>query len=543
MRLNALVGGALLALSVTAPVFAQQESRVIDRDKIVLLENPSNGFQIFGELIEVTEDTYKVRTSVGDMLIPAAQVICTGVACLEAPGNAPTATSSSTSSSEASFTIAGSDTIGAELMPLLIKGYAYAEGAVVASDEIGERIHLYRALAGGDASNVLFSTLVEDKGSSTGFEALLSGLAELAMSSRPVKSEEVAQFEAAGYGDLRSFEQEHTIGVDGLIVIVHPDNPVERLTLRQISDLLSGAITNWSDVGGPDMPVRVYSRDNNSGTYATIRGKFLAPFSAELASGATIVPGNGEMEQAVYDDPGGIGYSGIAFRGDTKAVQLVESCGLSVRPTAFSTKTGEYPLQRSLYVYTRNTALTPFAAGLLDFATSSEADPIIEKAGFIDFDVEEEEQDIAAAAVRAAIETNTSRGEVALMRELYIDLQEWNRLSSTFRFRIGSSELDNAALRDLDRLVEHLDEDAKPGTRVMLVGFTDSDGPLEANVRLGEERAEAVRDQLVGKLGPEVAAKIDIEVKSYGEVGPVACNDDFEGQRLNRRVEAWIREQ
>lgn len=495
----------------------------------VRLENPANGIFISGELLEFSNQVYMVRTAVGDIAVPADKVRCTSNEC-----------PSHTSFDAFDLTIAGSDTIGTELMPLLLKGYGFSMGGVARDEMIADRTRVLEVLRDGQSDERLFVAKVEDHGSSTGFTGLLSGAAEIGMSSRPAKPAEIDEFQNAGFGNLSSFEQEHSIAVDGLLIVVHPDNTVSDLTFEQISKLLSGQITNWAELGGPDLPVNVYSRDEKSGTFATISGRFLEPFTVALSVEANIVPGNAEMSEAVFSDPGAIGYVGFAFRGDTKAVGLMSSCGIAVDPSAFAAKTGEYPLQRQLYLYTRNQPLSPHAEALLEFTKSAAADEMIEKSGFLAFGIDAQNQDDLAATVRSTIEETESPSEAALLRELFIDLLEWERLSPTFRFRSGSTTLDNASRRDLARLRDFL-VTAEPGTIVQFVGFTDSDGPLEANLRLGQQRAESVYSELMAILSKEDIAHLEIGTKGYGEINPVACNDAFEGQRLNRRVETWIR--
>lgn len=495
----------------------------------VLLENPDRGIHLYGELLEVSQTSYVIRTAIGEIMVPSDQVNCVGDTC----------PSEGSQGNSADFSVAGSDTVGSELMPLLIKGYGFSIGSSVTKSNVGDRLHMFHARAADGAGEDTFSTIVEDHGSSTGFKALLAGEAEIGMSSRPAKSSEVAAFREAGFGNITSYEQEHAIAADGLLLVVHPNNPVEGLTVEQVSGLLSGRIKNWSDVGGLDQPVTVYSRDNNSGSFSAIKKRFLEPMSYELASDAAIVPGNAEMASSVAIDSGGIGYTGIAFKGDTKPISLISSCGIATVPSAFSAKAGEYPLSRQLYLYTRNAELSEHAKGLLDFATSSASDEMIEKSGFIPFGVTEQSQEATLQTIRKAIDASNSRNEVALLRELFVDAYAWHRLSSTFRFRSGSAVLDNAARRDLGRLHDHI-LTLGPNTKIMLVGFTDSDGPLEANLRLSQDRAEMVRRELMRLFVEGEKPQVEIQVKGYGEVNPVACNDSAEGQGKNRRVEAWI---
>ena len=508
----------LLLLSLLATPAAADPVQLVSHD---------GELSFSGDLKNFENNIYTIETAFGEVQVPSGLMVCIGEGCPPSGDG------------EADFTIKGSDTIGAELMPLLVRGYAESQGAVVDSSIVGERRALLTVLGNQGLGAPLFTALVEDLGSSTGFKGLLDRSADIGMSSRRVKGSEVEALAEAGLGDVLSFEQEHGIAVDGLLVVVHPDNPVDALTEDQISQLLSGEISNWSALGGPDLPVSVYSRDNNSGTFATIADRFLTPYDTTLSTRARIVAGNSEMSQSVFGDPGGIGYVGFAFKGDTKPLSLVSSCGIAAEATEFAARTGEYPLQRTLFLYTTSNPLPARAQGLLSYAKSPQADGIIEKSGFIGFSVDTREQGDTAHTIREAIDATESRQETALLRELYIDLLEWRRLSPTFRFQTGSSNLDNASRRDLQRLVSYLAESSDIA-EIALVGFTDTDGAFEANYSLGFSRAESVRDSIAAEAtgGFDPAA---VQIKSYGELNPVACNTDFAGQRLNRRVEVWVR--
>lgn len=492
------------------------------------LRTPDGKLSIIGELQSLEDGIYTLRTAIGEIQVPVDQMTCVSDNC---PTELTTAID---------FTIKGSDTVGVELMPLLVRGYAESLGAVVDVQPVAERLFSHTILGDQGRGEPLFTLLLEDLGSSTGFRGLLDQSAQIGMSSRRVRGSEVEEFALAGLGDLSSFEQEHSIAVDGLLMVVHPDNPVDALTEQQISDLLAGRITNWAEVGGQDQPVTVYSRNSNSGTYATIAERFLEPYSVELGPQTQILDGNVEISQSVFEDIGGFGYVGFAFQADTKAVGLLSSCGIASEASEFAAKTGEYPLQRTLFLYTTNAELPEPARELVDYAKSSQADGIVRKSGFIDFDVATREQTNTARDVRAALDATESRQEQAALRELYIDTLEWRRLSPTFRFQTGSAELDNASRRDLLRLTTFLAENPNVG-EVALVGFTDSAGSFDANRTLGFERANSVlatmQDQLAGSAFDTGA----VQLKSYGELNPVACNTDFAGQQLNRRVEVWVR--
>lgn len=495
----------------------------------IVLQGQEGGITLSGDLLEYSNGVYKIRTALGEFNIDEATVDCQGEACPEI------------NHESTDFSIAGSDTIGDELMPLLVRGQSEQNGHVVASAAGPEDSQMiYRAIAEEGLGETVFSVQIEDQGSSTGFQALLDGTAQIAMSSRRIKRKEVEAMRNAGLGDPLDFSQEHEIALDGLLLAVNPSNPVNGLNESQITSVLSGAITNWSEIGGEDIPITVYSRDEHSGTYSTIAARFLDPKGLTMVGSAITLDNNNDMSNAIFNDRSAFGYVGFGYKKDTKPLDIVLDCGISVRPSEFSARTGEYPLQRTLYLYTTHAELPENARKLISYASSHEADGVIKKSGFISFEIGSDSQEVAAANMRAHIDNVNSPSEANLMRELFIDMTDWERLSTTFHFKTGSSVLDNHSQRDLIRMVEYL-EGLPDGTEVSLVGYTDSDGNFEANRALSVGRAAALEEQVFSVALRSDLQHVNISLKGFGELNPVGCNDDFAGQRMNRRVEVWVR--
>ncbi|NSX54103.1 phosphate ABC transporter substrate-binding/OmpA family protein [Parasulfitobacter algicola] len=483
-----------------------------------------------GTLLRYEDGYYVIKTSLGQMTVNSAMVECTGDACPKTDGI------------DANFRIAGSDTIGIELMPLLIKGMAAQNGTAVGNERSqGGHLSTMTAVKDNGRGDKDFTAVVEARGSSSGFQALLSETADLAMSSRPIKSEEHQALLNAGAGDMRSRAQEHVIAADGIIISLNPENPVDQLTEAEIAALLSGRITNWRQVGGEDVPVKVYTRNGQSGTSEMIKSRFLNPQNASFARSSKVVLGNAEMAEGIFLDKGAIGYLSAGYDTDTKPVAITSRCGITTMPSEFTIKTEEYPLQRRLYVYHRNGELPQTVKALLSYTSSDAAAGSIEKAGFVSWNIVQQSQQDIAQALRSQITDTQSPTEQNLARALYIDLLEWDRLSSTFRFQTGSSILDNLSQQKLVRLANYI-VNLPAGSEITLTGFTDSDGAFNANQRLSEGRAMSVREQLEVLLkGTDVLDRVKINVKGYGPLNAVACNDDYLAQGLNRRVEVWVR--
>src|SRR5690606_2405659 len=192
--------------------------------------------------------------------------------------------------------IQGSNTIGAALAPALVEGLLRKQGfdALVRQPgaEENELILLARTPDGQQVRMTIAA-----HGSSTGFRALREGRADLAAASRPARDSEVQAL--AGRSDLRSAVAEQVIAIDGLAIIVHPTNPLRSLTIDQLAALFSGKLRNWRQVGGEDAPVRLYARDDRSGTFDTFNELVLAPRGDALAATAQRFESNDRLAEAV----------------------------------------------------------------------------------------------------------------------------------------------------------------------------------------------------------------------------------------------------
>ncbi len=210
-------------------------------------------------------------------------------------------------------------------------------------------------------------------GSGSGAAAAANGTADIGMLSRDLKTSEV---------ELGL--EEYVIGVDGIAVIVSADAGVTNLTLEQVAQIYSGEITNWSEVGGNDLAINVFVREDGSGTrdgfetaLENVDSDFelLTDYAGEFASTNAILSG---VEAA----SGAIGYISVGY---TSSVDSSEATILSidgVSATVENVKSGDYPIQRNLVLATLGEA-TGAAANLIDWILSSEGQAIIAEEGYI----------------------------------------------------------------------------------------------------------------------------------------------------------------
>lgn len=494
-----------------------------------------------GRLTEVTPDRLTVQGGGGGYTISRSTV-----QAIEVLNSAPrpqrataTATGAASLPDGGEFRIHGSNTMGAQMVPNLVEAYGQAAGlgGVQVTPGQGEE---ERKIALGEAETSRAITVeLHAHGTGTAFTSLISKSADLGMASRPVNDKEREAVMAAGLGDLRSPSQEHVVGLDGLSVVVNPANPVATLTLTQLGSIFTGALTDWSQVGGPPGRIQVYARDVKSGTYDTFNELVLR--RRRMVAGARNFESSAELSDEVSRDPNGIGFIGFAYIRATRALTVSQSCGLAVPTEPFTVRTEEYPLARRLFIYNPAQTVRP-AEAFLTFVRSAQAQPVVAAAGFINLMPELATVSYSEFRKRNAPENSTNpdaRPETpqsqAIVQGLRALFSEAQRLSITFRFQTNSSALDTRGEADIDRLLTWSREPANANRQVVLVGYSSSVGSFDQNVALSRGRADGLarRLQAAGlRIGSVVGA---------GPVAAVACNSDDHGQALNRRVEVWTK--
>lgn len=213
-------------------------------------------------------------------------------------------------------------------------------------------------------------------GSGTGIAALINGTTDICQASRAMKDEERAQLE-------KRFGQspvETVVARDGIAIYANEACPVAELSFAQLKGIYAGAITNWKAVGGPDAPIVVYGRENSSGTYVYFKEHVLE--GADFAAAVQTLPGTAAVVNAVAKEPNGIGYGGAAYAAGVKEIAVRrDSTGAAIRPSRESVLSGEYPISRPLYFYTRS-APVGLAKEFVDFALSDAGQKLVEEVGY-----------------------------------------------------------------------------------------------------------------------------------------------------------------
>ncbi|MFJ4607618.1 substrate-binding domain-containing protein [Pseudomonas atacamensis] len=411
--------------------------------------------------------------------------------------------------------IQGSNTIGAELGPALVEGLLQEQGLLKIHRETPDTANEQR-IVGQTAQGQRVIIEVAAHGSSTGFTALKNVSADLAASSREIKDSELLALQTLG--NLKSPAAEQVIAIDGLAIILNPANPLEQLNTEQLARIFAGEVKTWEELGSRGGAIHLYARDDQSGTYDTFKELVLSRRGKSLSSAAKRFESSEQLSDAVSADPQGIGFIGLPYVRQAKAVAIADGASQAMLPLNSLIATEDYPLSRRLFFYLPPDTQNQWAQALATFAQSPEGQAIVATSGFVS-------QTVQAMSVAPN----------ALMPEGYQSLSRHaQRLTVNFRFAEGSASLDNKARQDLARVLDYIKRHGKTERAVTLVGFGDlKDDPARADL-LSKLRAMAVRRELV-KNGVVMR-----EVRGFGALMPVATNSADEGRIKNRRVEVWV---
>lgn len=490
MRLVSCCAAIIAALSVPSLSLAQD----------VTLTARDGGLALTGTLQGWDGEFYRIDTTYGLLTVDGQGVICEGPGCpdLTAP--------------RIPVRILGEGDPGRRLLPPLIAAFAQSRGLTLDPTAEGAR------LSDPGTGQVLADFSFQDRPQDAARSALLSGAAELIL--------------AGGTEPDLGFRP---LALDALVPVSATENPLARISSTDLVRILAGEVDNWAQIGGPDMPLVLHGLPPENGLQRALAERLGRDVAATV-----IHPDLATLAAAVARDPWGIAVTGRAMAGTARTLTLTDSCGFPLLPDPLAVKAEDYPLALPLYLLTPRRRLPLMAREFLEFLTLPAAQQVIAEAGFVDRSPER--QPMTADGLRLINAIQGAGAETTLddLKRLVDVMDGADRLSLTFRFRDGSSTLDAHSQGNLADLARLLQSGGFSGETLLLAGFSDGSGAAAANLRLSEDRANAVRSALAA-LAPDIAPESLPQVIAFGEALPMACDETAAGRHLNRRVELWLR--
>lgn len=493
----------------------------------VSLTSPDGSIAIEGRLLGFDGDFYRVDSVYGELTLDATRVGCSGDGCPDPEEFA------------ADLTISGTPSAASVLFPALVEAFGARRGYVVDRQEIGDGVQ-YRLVNSSD-QRLLATVTIKASSTEEGLADLLAEESQIALAFREPSRDESRRAAGAGLGDIQSTDQNLIFALDAMVPIVATTNRAQSVTLERLSGILSGDVKSWASLGAPDASIVVHLREVGSAQDQIVNALLDPDISEETPPTVRRHRSDADLVAAVQADPLAIGLAKASVAGSVRRLPLAESCGYPLPASVRALKSEDYPLTVPHFMILTSKRQPRLIEEFIDFVLSPAAQPIVRRAGFVDqtperIKLEDQGRRLAAAIQNAGRETGLRE-----LKRLVDQMMNTERLTTTFRFRNGSAELDAQSQSNVGRLADAIDSGFFDGKTLVFAGFTDSSGGAGANQTLSLRRAEAVRDAVRAASQATQFQRVRYEAFGFGEAMPMACDDNDWGNRINRRVEVWAR--
>ncbi len=515
VRSGAARGLALLWWLSAAPVAAQD----------VELRSLDGGVRLEGTLTAFDGVFYQIKTVYGPMTIAAEGVACSGPGCPDLTRFV------------AEARIAGETTVIETLLPSLLAGFAQARGMVLTGPETGAQGLVY-TLTRADAT-VAARFTARPGTSDSGFLALLNGDTDIALTLRPPTEGEIRADRDSAPGNPPLGRRVRVIALDALVPVVSPRNPVAAISLPDLAAVFRGEIKTWEALGGDDAPIALHFLAPDHGLAQSFVTRILDGGTQDPAPGTTHTSARA-LAAAVARDGYALGLTARSATGAARILPLVGACGLIQSADPDALKAEDYPLTAPVYLYLAPYRLPALVRDFLVWIETEDAAARMAQAGFIPQTLTRTA--LAQQGTRLANAVIAAGDAVPLseLQRLIDRMRTAERLSATLRFSGGSADLDAQSRTAVAALAAAIEAGDFDGRRLIFVGFSDSEGAADANLRLSQRRAEAVRAAVQRAASAAEPGRVMLETDGFGAAMPIACDDSDQGRATNRRVEVWL---
>lgn len=468
------------------------------------------------------DGTYlEIESPHGPVTLAYAGVNCAGADCPPRDGYVPT------------LRLSGEPVLSTLLFPALLTGYARDTGLTLKTGPEVDAATSY--ILQDKGGKPLLTVRLRAGSSAEAFADLMTFETDIALTYRAANADEIARAAEVGLDIGPSSDRSLIMGGEALVAITSPRNPQRTIDPAALIAAFAGRITDWQSLGQEPQPLTLHLGPAEDGQVEAFLALLPRPPGAEINHHATA----GDLAAAVAADPGALGITPLRATGVAQPLGLRDSCGLTMVPRLAGLKTQDYPLTTLAFAIVRSHRQPDVVRDLLRWLRSPVAQLIVRRAGLSDqgiapIPLDDQGERIAHAVAIAG--PDTSLRDLQAMVSLMLDHV---RISLTFRFANGTTDLDTASAANLRTFALAIRNGAYAGRDILLIGFSDAEGEAEANRDLSAARALSVESALLTLLGT-LPSDVRIGTRGFGEALPMGCDDTSWGRRMNRRVEVWV---
>lgn len=520
----------LLCAAAPAALMAQQ----------VELRSSDEFISVEGEIVGFNGVMLSVNTSVGQVSVPASEVICYGAGCA-----VTLASNNFGLTAEAFDNVVGDeaavvqdlsdDFVISFAAPSFNTFYRTVAGAFAVSNATTSTVEL---TAAGQIS------LRNEAGNETATLGLASGDApsDLRVGTLSLRGSGAAAFSGPVGWATTTTPPNQLLGLSAFAVITAADVGVDVISMNDLAEIYAGDITNWSQIGGADLTVLPLQLPAGSPARDDFVTLVMEPVGTAIASNVLTMADEASIAASVNQFPGSISIVNLTGASENNTLSVSGSCGLPVAPSEFNIISGDYPLVRPIMVTYDRTPNTTLLTELFDYATSEVSQNLLTREGLINHTAITQAGEAKSARVSGLMNTALDEAERVVATTMFELLFESERLSPTMtggRASGPEGAWNRAMLRDLAGLVAG---DAFAGRELLFIGLGQSDEGSEEAIAASALAASEVQAAF-GQFAADIVDANDLTLSSYGfgGVAPATCYDGQVAGPTHTRIEVWVR--
>tara|TARA_R110002051_G_scaffold81144_2_gene145139 strand:+ start:1956 stop:3494 length:1539 start_codon:yes stop_codon:yes gene_type:complete len=488
----------------------------------ITLRSVGGGLDLSGRMIGFDGENIQIESDFGPLTLRYDKVICEGSECPDLANYVP------------ELRFSGARRMADVLMPALVESYARSRQLTVTFTQT-DPTYFTQVLRRTDDPLPVGKFVFRSTNSDEGFADLFAHEADLVMSVREVRPSEVERGAEVGLGRLDDPRQSRIVGLDALVPVVSARSDVTAISLADLAAAFSGKSI---DLGGTE-PLTLHLGPATDGQVQRFVDQVVRASGAELGGNVVRHTDDAAVAKAVSQDAGALGVLPFNDIGNTQAIALRDNCGFISVPRLTALKTEDYPLTAPMFLYMPQRRLPALARDFMAWLRSPQAQLVVRRAEFVDQGAVPIPLDAQGQRFANAIAAAGDDMPLIELQRMVRVLAARVRLSTSFRFEVGSTRLDAQSRSNLLALAQAIRDGRYADRPLMLVGFSDGRGSADANRDLASARAEAVLRDLEEVMGGGLPDGTTVETEAFGEALPMGCDDTEWGRQMNRRVELW----
>lgn len=517
------IAATFLCTAAPAALLAQQ----------VVLESTDQFISVQGEIVGYNGVMVRVRTVVGEMAVPASEVVCFGDACLDVIAN-----------NDFGLTAASFQNVVGATAPQETGGAADLQIAFASASYQSAYNTVAGAFSGASVDDAGVVTLQDETGAS--IVSLTASddpaAADILVATVPLGGTSSRTYASPADWAVTDSPSHQLIGLQSYSVVVAPNAGITSISMNDLARVYAGEVTNWSQIGGADMGVLPLQLPTTSRVRSALDALIMEPAGKQIAGNVLTMSDEAGIVASINQFPGSISVVSGASADAAQTIPVSGSCPVAVAATPFSIASGDYPLVRPVMARFNASAGGALTSALFDFAATTQAQTALSAEGFDSFAARPQASTDQNARLSQLLSADLDDAQRTAAGQMFQVLFGAQRMSPTLTGGAASGPEGAWNRAMLQSVIEAIADPANSGREVILVGFGESTAGSQAAIDASAAAAADIRAALAAEAGSRIAGNnVSLVSFGFGNVSLPTCVDGQVAGSEYTRVEVWLR--